>query len=202
MIASWQAVVRGLVRDENDNAGAVAVAENVKAATRENKVPWVIDAHSGKGEDQRDDADPMQALRGASGVAGSVDYILSLRYSGKPSSSRRRLSGKGRFVNLPPMVIDYDAETGVYTRVGVPESLTVEQLQALSVLVDKGGLTGLSMAAWVAASGIKERTLYRLSNQLAETHLVAKHRQGLAVVFLPTERGRALGFIPKGLTND
>ena len=43
--------MRGLIRDENDNAGAVRVVEDVKAAARASGVPWLIDAHSGKGED-------------------------------------------------------------------------------------------------------------------------------------------------------
>ena len=30
LIASWQAVIRGLVKDENDNAGAVNIVETVK----------------------------------------------------------------------------------------------------------------------------------------------------------------------------
>jgi hypothetical protein len=70
LIASWQAVVRGLIRDENDNAGAVQIVERVKVAARASGVPWLIDAHSGKGEDQDDDADPSKAMRGASAAAG------------------------------------------------------------------------------------------------------------------------------------
>ena len=46
LISSWQAVFRGLVRDENDNAGSVRVVEDVKAAARASKVTWLIDAHS------------------------------------------------------------------------------------------------------------------------------------------------------------
>ncbi len=80
LIASWQAVVRGLIRDENDNAGAVQLVELVKAAARHTGIPWLIDAHSGKGEDQADDADPSKAMRGASGAPGAADYTLSLRY--------------------------------------------------------------------------------------------------------------------------
>lgn len=59
LISSWQAVVRGLIRDENDNAGAVQVVEDAKAAARATGVPWLIHCHSGKGEDQTDDADPL-----------------------------------------------------------------------------------------------------------------------------------------------
>src|SRR5699024_6510189 len=73
LISSWQAVVRGLIKDENDNAGAVAVVEAVKAAARTTGVPWLIDAHSGKGEDQGDEADPSRAMRGASAAAGAAD---------------------------------------------------------------------------------------------------------------------------------
>ena len=73
----WQAVVRGLVKDENDNAGAVMVVERVKAFTRTPEVPWLIDAHAGKAEDQTDDADPSKAMRGASGAAGAADYTLA-----------------------------------------------------------------------------------------------------------------------------
>ena len=115
LIASWQAVVRTLIREENDNAGAVRVMEDVKAAARVSGVPWLIDAHSGKGEDQSDDADPSKAMRGASGAAGAADYTLSLRYANGAFGTQRRLSGKGRFVNLEPVTIDYDPQAGTYT---------------------------------------------------------------------------------------
>ena len=115
LIASWQAVIRGLVKDENDNAGAVAVVEQVKAAARQSGIPWLIDAHSGKGEDQADDADPTRAIRGASGAAGAADFLLSLRYANGAFGTQRRLSGKGRFVNFPPLTIDLDVETGAYS---------------------------------------------------------------------------------------
>lgn len=118
LIASWQAVIRGLVQDENDNAGAVAVVETVKIAARQTGVPWLIDAHSGKGEDQSDDADPSKAMRGASGAAGAADYTLSLRYAEGAYGTQRRLSGKGRFVSVAPIVFDFDAETSTYTLVG------------------------------------------------------------------------------------
>jgi hypothetical protein len=81
LIASWQAVIRGLVRDENDNAGAVKIMETVKASARETNIPWLIDAHSGKAEDQDDDADPSKAMRGASGAAwrGGLHAVVALR---------------------------------------------------------------------------------------------------------------------------
>jgi hypothetical protein len=126
LIASWQAVVRGLVEDENDNAGAVNIVESVKAVTRTTGIPWLIDAHSGKGENQEDDADPTMALRGASGAAGAADYTLSLRYANGAFGAQRRLSGKGRFVNLAPITLDYDATSGVYTCLGTTKDAAKE----------------------------------------------------------------------------
>ena len=118
LIASWQAVIRGLVKDENDNAAAVVVVERVKVATRETKVPWLIDAHSGRGEDQGDEADPIKALRGASGAAGAADYILSLRYADGAFGNKRRVSGRGRFVTLAPQTIAFDPSDGTYQDLG------------------------------------------------------------------------------------
>lgn len=126
LIASWQAVVRGLIRDENDNAGAVKVVEDVKAAARVSGVPWLIDAHSGKGEDQADEADPSKAMRGASAAAGAADYTLSLRYDNGAFGTRRRLSGKGRFVSFAPITIEFDASTGAYDVVGATSDVQVD----------------------------------------------------------------------------
>lgn len=126
LVASWQAVVAGLVKDENDNAGAVAIVERVKLAARATGIPWLIDAHSGKGEDQSDDADPTRAMRGASAAAGAADYMLSLRYADGAFSSRRRLSGKGRFVSLEPVLLDYDISSGTFTALGSGRSVSAE----------------------------------------------------------------------------
>ena len=126
LIASWQAVVRGLIRDENDNGGAVRVVEDVKAAARQTGIPWLIDAHSGKGEDQADDADPTKAMRGASAAAGAADYTLSLRYANGTFGSQRRLSGKGRFVSFAPMTLDFNPTDSSYTLVGTTKDATRE----------------------------------------------------------------------------
>lgn len=140
LVSSWQAVVSGLVKDENDNAGAVAIVEAVKQATRATGVPWVIDAHSGKGEDQSDNADPTRAMRGASAAAGAADFMLSLRYADGAFSSRRRLSGKGRFVSLEPVLLDYDKATGSFTAIGdggksAASEDTWQQIEASGVLL-------------------------------------------------------------------
>jgi hypothetical protein len=140
LIASWQAVVSHEVRDENDNAAGVRVVERVKAVTRELKIPWLIDAHSGKGEDQSDDADPSRAMRGASAAAGAADYTLSLRYANGPFGSRRRLSGKGRFVNFAPLVLDYAIADG-YTVVGTTKDATIETTWRM--ICETGALTAM-----------------------------------------------------------
>ena len=126
LVASWQAVIRGLIRDENDNAGAAIVVEATKLAVRETGIPWLIDAHSGRGEDQSDGADPVKALRGASAAAGAADYILSLRYADRSFGSMRRLSGRGRFVTLAPMAISFDSETGRYENLGSTKGAAIE----------------------------------------------------------------------------
>jgi hypothetical protein len=157
LIASWQAVVRGLVRDENDNAGAVVCVERVKAATRETKVPWLIDAHSGRNEDQADDADPIRALRGASAAAASADYLLSLRYADGAFGTRRRLSGRGRFVNLAPVTINYDIPTGTYELVGATKDAGRETTWRL--IAETGAVTAepRSVDAIARAAGLVDQ---------------------------------------------
>jgi hypothetical protein len=148
LVASWQAVIAGLVRDENDNAGAVTIVERVKQAARATGIPWVIDAHSGKGEDQSDDADPTRAMRGASAAAGAADFLISLRYAGSPFSSQRRLSGKGRFVSVKPMLLDFDAASGTYEVVG--ESQTAVVAESTWLRIREAGV----LAEWCSADAI------------------------------------------------
>lgn len=145
LIASWQSVVRGLIRDENDNAGAVRIVEDVKAAARASGVPWLIDAHSGKGEDQQDDADPTKAMRGASAAAGAADYMLSLRYGNGTFGTERRLSGKGRFVSCPPIVMDFDPAMGTYSLTG--DAKDVGRATDWRLICEIGALDGTPRSA-------------------------------------------------------
>jgi len=131
LIASWQAVVRTLIRDENDNMAGARTMEQVKAITRWTGVPWLIDAHAGKVEDQSDEADPTKALRGASAAAGAADYLLSLRYADGPFGHKRRLSGKGRFVNFQPMTVEYEPNTGNYRLLGDSTRVIGETIRRL-----------------------------------------------------------------------
>lgn len=152
--SSWQALVRGLLRDENDNAGTARIVEDVKAAARETGVPWLVDAHSGKAEDQQDDADPLKAMRGASAAAGAADYLLSLRYADGTFGSRRKLSGKGRFVSFEPITIDFDPATSTYTVVGAAKSVAAETTWRL--IVETGALRAepQTAAEIAAAAGL------------------------------------------------
>ena len=152
LIASWQAVIVGLLDHENNNAGAVAIAERVKQVARLTNVPWLIDAHAGKGEDQGDDADPTLAMRGASAAAAAADYTLSLRYADSPFSTKRRISGKGRFVNFAPLLIDCEADQGTYTVVGGSKTILKESTWQL--VITTGALTPMPQTAWSLASAI------------------------------------------------
>ena len=49
-------------------------------------------------------------MRGASAAASAADYSLWLRYADTPFSTHRRFSGKGRFVEVPLMHLDYDRD--------------------------------------------------------------------------------------------
>ena len=111
-------------------------------------MPWLIDAHSGKGEDQADDADPSKALRGASAAAGAADFTLSLRYANGPFGTQRRLSGNGRFVKFALITIDYDQITGGYRALGATSSAATEL--TWHHLVETGAIT----TTWQTASQI------------------------------------------------
>jgi hypothetical protein len=189
LIASWQAVVRGLIRDENDNAGAVRVVEDVKAAARSSAVPWLIDAHSGKGESQDDDADPSKAMRGASSHAGAADYTLSLRYSNGTFGTQRRLSGKGRFVSFAPILMDYDEPSGAYAVVGAQKDVTREttwrlisevgaleegQPQSVAEIARRIGL----VAPGQKLSGATRKQIQDALNQRPDVGIVEEARRG------------------------
>jgi hypothetical protein len=122
-------------------------------------LPGLIDAHSGKGEDQSDDADPTRALRGASAAGGAADYLLSLRYAEGPFSPRRRFSGKGRFVSFEPILIDFDAATGTFTAQGDGRSAVREgtwfRIRESGVLHDWASADAIAMA--IGATSIAGR---------------------------------------------
>ena len=167
LLWSWQHLVRGLIRDENDNAGAVQVAEVVKNYARTSGVPWLIDAHSGKGEDQSDNADPTKAMRGASAVGGAADYVLSLRYASSGTfGTQRRLAGRGRFVNVEPTTIDYDPETGGHA-VGATGTKTETAATTWRLIQETGALTTEGRSAGVIA---KAAGLVPNGGEVTNTH--------------------------------
>lgn len=114
-VATFLNAVRGLVDDENDNAGMVRVVNGLKVFARRVGVPLLLEAHAGKGEDLSEDADPVKALRGASAAAAEADFLISLRRTGGGFSTMRRLSGLGRFVRFSPISFDFAPATGELT---------------------------------------------------------------------------------------
>lgn len=126
-VATFLNGVRGLVKDENDNAGMVVTVNRLKFFARKCDIPILLEAHAGKGEDRSDDADPVKALRGASAAAGEADFLLSLRRKGGGFSTLRTLAGLGRFVDFPPITFDYDRSGGELTVVSSDGSAGAEK---------------------------------------------------------------------------
>ena len=189
LIASWQAVIRTLVRDENDNLAGARVVEQVKAVTRWTGIPWLIDAHAGKIEDQSDDADPTKAMRGASAAAGAADYLLSLRYADGPFGHRRRLSGKGRFVNFPPITMEYDPASGQYRSLGEARRVATESTWRL---LDELGLLTTTRQS---SNALAEALLPHLPNTPKTTirrqvEAALKDRPGVVMDIVKSEKQR------------
>lgn len=78
-------------------------------------------------------------MRGASAAAGAADYSLSLRYANGAFGTQRKLSGKGRFVSVEPILMDFDTTTGTYTIVGATKDVMLETTWRL--IVEVGALT-------------------------------------------------------------
>jgi hypothetical protein len=158
-VASFLAAVRGLVRDENDNAGMSAVVESIKQCARRARVPFLVEAHAGRGEDQAADADPVRALRGASAAAAAADFVLSLKRDGRGGfGTRRVLSGAGRFVSVPPLAFDYDAPTGALHYLGERDgSAAVETDWRLIQETGALGNEWRSVSAIARAAGLSEK---------------------------------------------
>ena len=117
--------------------------------------PWLIDAHSGKGEDQGDDADPSRPCAARPGAA-AAPTTLSLRYANGPFGSRRRLAGKGTAVSFAPLVLDYDVVTGAYSVVGTTKDTATETTWRL--ICDTGALTCIPAAGRAIAMAAGLRT--------------------------------------------
>ena len=157
-VSTFTAGVRGLVRDENDNAQLTGVVESLKGFTRRAGVPALLEAHSGKGEDQSPDADPVRALRGASAAAAAADFVLSLKRDGRGLTTRRVLSGGGRFVNFPPLAFDYDAQTGHVECLGSQKSAGAETTWRLIQEVGALSAEERSASAIAKAAGMTDNS--------------------------------------------
>jgi hypothetical protein len=64
-------------------------------------------------------------MRGASCCRGRGLHAL-LRYANGAFGPQRRLSGKGSFVNLAPLTMEYDPATGLYTSLGETKRVGIE----------------------------------------------------------------------------
>jgi hypothetical protein len=190
LISSWQSVIRGLVRDENDNAGSVQIVERVKAATRASGIPWIIDAHSGKNEDQSDDADPSRAMRGASAAAGAADYTLLLRYdNGGAFTTRRRLSGKGRFVSCAPITMDFDPSSGAYSVVLSAKAAAAETAWQQITTLDALTKEARTVSAIALAAGLTNAR-GRVTNTHRRLVFAALQRRPVVGMEQVTRRGQ------------
>jgi hypothetical protein len=83
--------------------------------------------------------------------------MLSLRYADGAFSSRRRLSGKGRFVSLEPVLLDYDADTGFFTALGSGRSVAAEGnwdlIRQSGILHDWCSADAIAMAIGLVGDG-------------------------------------------------
>jgi hypothetical protein len=149
-VASFLASIRGRVKDENDNASMSAAVASLKLFARRIGKPLLMEAHAGKGENMNADADPVKALRGASAAGAEADYLLSLKREGKGGfTTRRTLSGLGRFVSVAPIAFDYDQASGRLTLMG--DSGTSAATETDWRLIQEGGAL---TAEWRSAEAI------------------------------------------------
>jgi hypothetical protein len=107
-IASFTAGVRSLIESENDNLGMSNVVGTLKAFARKVGVPVLVEAHAGKNEDVGPNADPIRALRGATGAAAEADFVFYYRPDEKGRTTVRVLSGRGRLIlKEDPLLVDF-----------------------------------------------------------------------------------------------
>ncbi len=154
-VATFLNAVRGLVDDENDNAGMVRVVNTLKVFARRVGVPLLLEAHAGKGEDLSEDADPVKALRGASAAAAEADFLLSLRRAKGGFATQRRLSGLGRFVRFSPITFDLNPANGELTVLDSGDAQAAAETD-WRLICETGALTSepLSAGAIARAAGM------------------------------------------------
>lgn len=167
-VSTFAAGCSALMRDENDNAGMARVVETLKSSARRSGVPHLFEAHAGKGEDQGADADPIKSLRGASAAAAAADFVLNVRRDGAGATTRRTLSGAGRFVNFGSVSYDWDPLTGELEYLGSRKDAGVET--TVRLIVETGAVVAnelRSVSAIIRAAGLADkgdtRTAFRLA---------------------------------------
>jgi AAA domain len=189
-VATFLHAVRGLVKDENDNAGMVAVIASLKAFARDLEVPTLFEAHAGKGEDQSEDADPLMSLRGASAAAGEADYVLNMKRKRGGFSTTRVLSGLGRFVEFQPVSFNRNAD-GSLTVLDGGNSAGAAETDFQMLLRADGGLSEDPKSAaklatavgWVRKNGKPDK------NDCGRVHRALLNRQEVDAIHSGTGRG-------------
>ena len=105
---------------------------------------------------------------------------MSLRYADGAFGTRRRLSGRGRFVTLAPQTINYDPETGCYEDLGCSKSAARET--TWHRIVETGALTGewRTAQAIALAAGILSPNGHVEFRQRAQVADALRQRSGVA----------------------
>ncbi len=180
LISSWQAVFRGLVRDENDNAGSVRVVEDVKAAARASKVPWLIDAHSAVRVRTRTTM-LTRARRSGAPPARPAPQTSPSRSATPTGLSARSgaWAGNGRFVWFEPVTLDHNLATGTYTALG--ETKTVASEETWRRLVETGAVTTTPRTAGEIArvAGMVSKDGTPTNTHKRQVRDALRHREGV-----------------------
>jgi hypothetical protein len=167
-VSTYMAGVRELLKNENDNTEQARVVESLKASSRRTGVPYLFEAHAGKGEDQSADADPIKALRGASAGAAAADFVLSLKRDGPGMTTRRMVAGAGRFVNFAPISYDYNPHTGEVEFIGAQKDasaeITIRLIREMGAVVEG---EERSVSAVMKAAGADDKGSNRAAFRLA-----------------------------------
>jgi len=135
--------------------------------------------HPRKGE-----GDQAQASRGSGALPGFVDVIVELRRFNPqdPSDTRRKLTGYGRYAEVPPeMVIDLTPQG--YRMLGQPGTVHAQGMRAIIEGLLPGEPPGMTveqvLEQWPEATRPGERHLRNVLNRGAEDELWERHGRGV-----------------------
>jgi hypothetical protein len=130
-------------------------------------------------------------MRGASSAAGAADYTLSLRYANGTFGTRRKLSGRGRFVNVAPILMDYDDTTGQYTALAEDKDPIADTTWRL--ICEMGALTTepRSVASIASAAGLVDADGRPTKTHKRQVSRALANRDGVFRSEKPARGGKA-----------